>query len=88
MTSPFRDPPNHEGHVVDGLPSLRDVADEVQLKSEVGFNFITMPEGHLMSHMGPEYLGKRRDTIRQMVFHSGIIQLKPDFVREQMALKH
>lgn len=54
MRSSFRlTDPVYPGDLVDGLTSLRDVASEVQMKSVRGYDFMTMPEGHLMSHMAP-----------------------------------
>jgi len=54
MSSPFRlSEIDYPGDLVDGLPSLRDVAAEVQMKSVVGYDFSSMPEGHLLSHVAP-----------------------------------
>ena len=56
MKSPFRlTNPFEPGDLVEQLPSLRDVASEVQLKHvhPQRFEFMTMPEGHLMAHMAP-----------------------------------
>jgi hypothetical protein len=54
MRSPFRiSDAVYPGDLVEGLPSLRDVASEVQMKTVVGHDYSTMPEGHLLSHMAP-----------------------------------
>jgi hypothetical protein len=57
MKSPFRISDMHyPGDLVDGLNSLRDVAEEVQIGEKLSESFTSyskMPEGHLMSHMAP-----------------------------------
>ena len=63
MTSPFRDPPNYEGHVVDGLPSLRELwMRSTEIRGRIQFHHhARRPLDE--SHGAWEYLGKRRDTV-------------------------